>query len=155
MGYVGVGTTAAQQRTAAADAARRRAQAAAMASLANPATAALPGCIPERYRQAAANWCVERQTVSGLGTTDWDLPQEYLSDPCAAKDLPPCPANDEPTLTAPVLSTSSAPSVDRVPAAPPPPPPAPELATVKPNYLMWGVVGGVGLLALLVWRASK
>ena len=144
------------ERRAIANEARRRAQAAAMAKLPSSAPNAFPGCIPERYRQAAHNWCIDRNTVSGLGAVDWNLPQEYQSDPCRAEELPACAAGQEPALTLPqpVTTTATAAAATTTTTAVPTAPPKP-VAVAKTNYLMWGLIGGAGLLALLVWRASK
>lgn len=152
MSYAAISSLGTTPQEAAA-AARRRAQAAGMAALNSPASSSLPQCIPEQYRQAAQNFCIERMTVAGLGAVDWTLPLEYQSDPCGAEQLPPCPSGQEPQLTLPAQpAATSAPALTTTSASAPPPV---QVATVKPNYLMWGLIGGAGLLALLVWRASK
>lgn len=158
MSYAAVsslGITEAERRAIAASA-RRRAQAAAMARLASSAPTTFPGCIPERYRQAAHNWCIDRNTVRGLGAVDWDLPQEYQGDPCRAEELPACAPGQEPALTLPqpVTTTAAATPATTTTTAVPTAPPKP-VAVAKTNYLMWGLIGGAGLLALIVWRASK
>jgi hypothetical protein len=103
-----------------------------------------PSCIPERFRQAAENWCVRVNTVQGLGAVDWNLPEEYMDDPCRSARLPACLPSEEPAMTLPPPVTQTTPAVTEA-----------ELAVARPNYLMWGILGAAVVAGAVIWRASK